>query len=193
MVNGQMRRRRLWGRVGRIPLQIAIGVLLLASPSAEAAGVANGGLGTLRAAALTTRIFTCAGNGGYTIDAAPGPRDGARATAVQVKAPSDVALAADGSIIFAEGISGAVRRIGPDGRDIDIDNLSKRLLFGSHPLAMKIATPSSRCDVFRAANGCASMLKTLARFASSPSVPSRAPSRRPAMTASMSWMVSPAT
>jgi hypothetical protein len=62
------------------------------------------------------RIFTVAGNGGYVIDAAPGPRDGARATSVQVEAPRDVALAADGSIIYAEGISGAVRRIGLDGR-----------------------------------------------------------------------------
>ena len=44
-----------------------------------------------------------AGNGGYTIDAAPGPRDGARATEVQVEAPRDVALAADGSIIYADG------------------------------------------------------------------------------------------
>jgi hypothetical protein len=80
------------------------------------AGSAIGVLAPPSSAAESQWIFTVAGNGGYAIDAAPGPRDGAHATAVQFEAPRDVALAADGSIIFAEGISGAVRHIGVEAR-----------------------------------------------------------------------------
>ena len=62
----------------------------------------------------------------------------------------------------------------------DGDDVNRRLDRRRRP-ATKIATPSSRNAVLSAANGCASMSNTLPRCCSRPSVPSRAPSRRPAM------------
>jgi hypothetical protein len=46
----------------------------------------------------------------------PAPRDGVLANRVEVDAPEDLALASDGSILYVDGITGAIRRVGLDGR-----------------------------------------------------------------------------